>query len=187
MESITERRQHERRKYVDLLARMPQYGTTCHGAELLRREMFVVSNKILDVGCGDNRLVRRCRELEGFAVGVDFADPRADMIASAHALPFADKSFDYVTAFDVLEHLLPDDIPAVLREIHRVSRWGFIASICTRDSKVRAADGSTLHPSVFPFEWWCRQLAKLWNHVDEADGFEQTDVDSGYVIARQPA
>src|SRR5260370_25872204 len=39
---------------------------------------------------------------------------------TAEAIPFADATFDLVTAFDVLEHL-DDDVPA-LREMARVAR-----------------------------------------------------------------
>jgi len=46
--------------------------------------------------------------------------------------PLADDCVDVVTAFDSLEHLLPDDVDAVLNEIARILKPGgtFIASIC---------------------------------------------------------
>ncbi len=47
---------------------------------------------------------------------------------SAFDIPFKDGYFDLVYTSGVLIHIRPDDLPAVLQEIHRVSRrwiWGF--------------------------------------------------------------
>jgi hypothetical protein len=51
------------------------------------------------------------------AEGVDFAFDEADIKAPMHKLPLADNCADVVTAFDSLEHLLPDEVDAVLDEI----------------------------------------------------------------------
>ena len=53
-------------------------------------------------------------------------DPRGlrpgDVCASADRLPFADATFDVVSAFDVVEHF--DDHVGMLTELHRVTRPG---------------------------------------------------------------
>lgn len=43
------------------------------------------------------------------------------VIGSVLDLPFADRSFDTVVALDLLEHLAPDDRPAALQELARVT------------------------------------------------------------------
>lgn len=67
---------------------------------------------ILDVGCGENKI-------SSDAIGIDLAvAPGVDIIASAECLPFREKSFDYVVASEVLEHL--DDVDLAVTEACRV-------------------------------------------------------------------
>jgi len=89
-----------------------------------------------------------CRKV----VGVDFACRSADIIAPAHDLPFEDKDFELITAFDMLEHLLPDEVEAVLKEFERVAKR-FVFSI----SHVPSVIGD-LHPTVRPIKWWKQML-----------------------------
>jgi len=49
--------------------------------------------------------------------------------ALAHDLPFATDSFDTVTMFDVMEHLLPEDTRAVCAELRRVARNRILMTI----------------------------------------------------------
>lgn len=161
MPRLEVQRRHEHGKYRTLYAdRRTAYGATDHGrdAEPLLRRLGV--NSLLDVGCGDNRFAGRARGRGLCAVGVDFAHPRADLAAAAHALPFRDDAFDWLTAFDVLEHLLPAEIDAVLREFARVARTGWLFSICYRDSRTRVC-GETLHPTVRPEAWWRERLGRF--------------------------
>jgi putative flippase GtrA len=85
---------------------------------------------VLDVGTGDGSLatilVRLRPDLR--IEGVDVM-PRPEMhipvtIYDGKTLPFADKSFDYVTIVDVLHHT--DDPAAVLTEAARVARIGVV-------------------------------------------------------------
>jgi ubiquinone/menaquinone biosynthesis C-methylase UbiE len=48
--------------------------------------------------------------------------------ADARQLPLADASVDVVTCSQVLHHFLDDDVPVVLRELHRVARRYVVVS-----------------------------------------------------------
>jgi len=81
---------------------------------------------ILDVGCGTGANLEMLANF-GAAEGVDVSDDALEFCKAkglkahkglAEELPFADESFDVVTALDVVEHL--DDDIAGLKEMHRV-------------------------------------------------------------------
>jgi SAM-dependent methyltransferase len=86
---------------------------------------------ILDVGCGTGANLEMLSEF-GDASGVDVSEEAVAFChargfdhvrhAVAEALPFADGSFELVTALDVIEHL--DDDVAGLKEMMRVLRPG---------------------------------------------------------------
>jgi SAM-dependent methyltransferase len=49
--------------------------------------------------------------------------------ALAHDLPFATDSFDIVTMFDVMEHLLPEDTALACKELVRVARYRVLLTV----------------------------------------------------------
>ena len=85
---------------------------------------------VLDIGCGDGQLALALMKLRPDLriEGVDVVARPKTLIPVAHydgvKLPFADKSFDYVTIVDVLHHT--DDPTVVLSEASRVAREGVV-------------------------------------------------------------
>jgi len=82
----------------------------------------------LDLGCGDAR-ARPLIEHAGYDyVGVDLDAPEATYLADAHALPFAENTFDLVTTTAVIEYLRQPYL--AMHEVHRVLKAGgrFIGS-----------------------------------------------------------
>jgi SAM-dependent methyltransferase len=92
--------------------------------------------EVLDIGCGTGATMDHLRQY-GEVQGIDLAmiplgfsrrrGHQRTMCASATELPFADNSFDLVTALDVIEHL--DDDVKGLSEIRRVLKPGAPAVI----------------------------------------------------------
>lgn len=130
----------------------------------------------LDLGCAYGYLVAEARA-GGFAsVGVDVSAyalgrTRTDTPAAAgrlargllETLPFADATFDVVSAFDVLEHLLEPE-PA-LREIQRVLRPGGLLVGATPDPLFFDRHEAT-HVSEHPPSYWVDRLLALGFAVD---------------------
>jgi ubiquinone/menaquinone biosynthesis C-methylase UbiE len=89
------------------------------------------SQKVLDIGCGTGAMLDMLQPF-GTVVGADFAPQALSFCrargdyplarADVRRLPFADNSFDAVTAMDVIEHI--DDDKAASAEIFRVLRPG---------------------------------------------------------------
>ena len=101
----------------------PEYGYGNHGKKYLNTILKYNPSSLLDVGCGYNELVIECRD-NGYvkdALGIDFVSPGADEQCDILKLPFPDKRWDWITAFDVLEHLLPEQVSTGLFEMCRVS------------------------------------------------------------------
>jgi SAM-dependent methyltransferase len=101
------------------------------------------SASLLDVGTGLADIPRAARERasgRGVALatfGVDEAETLARVTdrvldgsacADARRLPFADSSVDVVICSQLLHHFTDGEIPAVLRELHRVARRRVIVS-----------------------------------------------------------
>lgn len=160
--TLEQRREAERRKYLTLRRRGGSYGASNHGRGAIVRVLERGPRFVVDFGCGSNAFVQELRRRGVDGLGVDFADDRADVRAPMHAVPMAEHIADVVTSFDALEHLLPDDVDAVLGEMRRVGRPGaaFVFSISTRPS-LNTVDGENLHPTVRPIAWWLERIARV--------------------------
>ena len=115
--------------------------------------------RVLDIGCGEGRLVRALVEKGVDAYGIDVSSVAIDRAnqycpgrfkcTSVLDLPFNDKHFDAIISTDCLEHIHPDDVPAAIAELRRVcNQYAFFTIATTNDR-----DGHW-HLTVMPREWW---------------------------------
>jgi len=147
------------------------YGRGTHGNGVVQFTLkFFKPESLLDVGCGrDNEFCKLCRDKYRIfigekelprLVGVDFAAKPHKLKniefynARAEEIPFKDEEFDVVTTFDMLEHILPEDIDIVLDELFRVAKKGVVCTIAHN----QVSRG--LHNIIEPEEWWEEKLKK---------------------------
>lgn len=116
---------------------------------------------VLDIGCGDGKLVRDLCVHGYDAQGVDVSDvaiSRANKLCvgrfklgSATNLPFHDKSIDILTCINVIEYLSESDVVKALGEMRRVARRSVLLRISTQPPVV---DG--IYPLAASRDWWER-------------------------------
>lgn len=118
---------------------------------------------LLDVSTGRGETLRMAKDLGFHAIGTEVVDELIDganvVFAEAHKLPFEDGAFDHVTCFDVLEHLVEEDVIACLAELRRVARVSVTASASERPSVFGDRD---LHISKRPAAEWEKLMAAAW-------------------------
>ena len=105
----------------------------------------------LDVGTGRGEVLDIAATLGYSPVqGVDPVDlGRPDVVqAIATDLPFDDDSFDVVSMFDVLEHLVEEDVIPALKELLRVASRHVVVTAHTR------ADKNGYHITIKSMDEW---------------------------------
>jgi SAM-dependent methyltransferase len=105
--------------------------------DVLRRHAELAGRDVLDVGCGQGRLVRELTALGARVTGIEISEQQlaaawaADdeggaryLVGRAEAIPLADGSFDLVVFRASLHHVPIAQMLAALREARRVLRPG---------------------------------------------------------------
>ena len=134
----------------------------------------------LDVSCGRGEMLLHADEF-GFesAQGTEIVSALIGgrvIRAEVHALPFKDSSFDVVSMFDVIEHLIEGDDELACSEMMRVAKKHILITANNHRSFNRAGDD--LHINKKPYiEWdkffrtWFNPQKVIWvknrNYVSE--------------------
>jgi 2-polyprenyl-3-methyl-5-hydroxy-6-metoxy-1,4-benzoquinol methylase len=79
------------------------------------------------------------------------------VMAYAHDLPYPAELFDVVTCFDVLEHLIEDDLAPAIKEFCRVAKKTIILSASEIPSS-QWGGGRDLHISKRPKAEWAKLI-----------------------------
>ncbi len=108
---------------------------------------------VLDYGCGKGTLAKELAPALN-VVNVDEYDPG---IAGKNAPP---SPSDLVVCLDVLEHIEPDCLDAVLNDLGRLSEKLLFVVISTKLSKRIMADGRDTHLSLHDGPWWADKFSE---------------------------
>ena len=126
-------------------------------------------NSILDIGCGKGFMVYDFSRLipEITIKGIDISSYAIEksleatkknlQVADAKALPFQDKSFDYVISINTIHNLEKNECAKALKEIERVSKLkSFITVDAYRneDEKKRMYDWNLTAKTIMSVEEW---------------------------------
>lgn len=164
--TLDEMREIEKDKYVKLYSESRKYG---HGKHFRKakghlREMGIKS--VCDVGAGKGDFCRwmvanGCEKVYGIDIACDIVAEGVEWhVAPAHQIPLSDKAVEWVTSFDMMEHLLPQEVDEVLDEFKRVATKGMFLSIAYIESSFGKEEGLSLHMTVREKEWWLKKLRR---------------------------
>ena len=140
-----------------------------HLDRVLRLAELTQGRTFLDYGCGKGQLVSVLNERGLSAAGYDPAIPeRAAVPAPA----------DVVVCTDVLEHIEPTHLDAVLGDLRRVTQKGLLLLIALRpDVSKLLPDGTNPHKIVETWNWWEGRLRhffpvnewqiETWSYVED--------------------
>ena len=117
--------------------------------------------RILNVGCGRGESLRDYPR----AVGIDFNSKLlplweslgvADrcLLRSATFLDWSDNTFDWTVSTDFLEHVQPDEVELVVKELLRLAPRGRHVIDLRCQSSYRGPAGENLHPSALDAAQW---------------------------------
>lgn len=113
-------------------------------------------NSYLDVSTGRGEMLEYAAEIgysraQGTEVVPELLLHDRVTYAEAWNLPFEDNEFEVVTLFDVIEHILIDDVAGVLSELNRVAeKCVFI----TANNMPSHSLGQELHVTRLPYDEW---------------------------------
>ncbi|MGH8600636.1 MAG: class I SAM-dependent methyltransferase, partial [Burkholderiales bacterium] len=126
---------------------------------------------LLDIACGRGEVPALASRAGAEAVGIDYSDASIAFAAKvrhllrearmpdfsliqgdACALPFDDESFDRVSMLDIVEHLVPQQLELMFREVRRILRPDGFAIVHTLPNRWMYEIGYRLA------RWFWRQL-----------------------------
>src|SRR5262245_3594075 len=135
----------------------PSYGVaSLDHAQIVKTILDVsAARSISDYGAGKRYLQRALHEL---------GKQNFEYYAYDPAFPEygAPRPADLVCCIDVLEHIEPDYLPAVLTELGSITRQIGFFSIATRPARKTLSDGRNAHLIQKPSSWWLPKLCELF-------------------------
>jgi ubiquinone/menaquinone biosynthesis C-methylase UbiE len=188
--NLEEQRAAEQARYEHIYSgkdkRFVRYGTSNHGKNAIpqMRQLGLLQDRLADIGGGRGQFaqqalasgVKEAWSID-FASSVDKHEGGFHSVkAPAHDLPLQDGQVSVVTSFDMMEHLIPEEVPAVLREMRRVATTAAVFSISYSRSSHTLHDRG-LHLTIRPERWWVQQIEKYMDPV------EKVFVSGGYIFA----
>ncbi len=149
----------------------PDYGTSGQrwGSFVGGLAAAAKVESILDYGAGKQTLANALPQFT-----VKSYDP---------AVPGIDTSpepADLVVCTDVMEHIEPERLDAVLNDLKRVTKRIIFMTVATRPAQKTLSDGRNAHLIQQTYEWW---LPRIWSRF-EIDQFQNMERKEFLIVGR---
>ena len=146
---------------------MAAQGANFHGLSVLQyaKDIANLARKhkaqtMLDYGCGRGDAYRSPHKLH-HQMGIQ----RRSVTLYDPSFPVHSKlptgRYDIVLCSDVLEHVPEEDVDALIGELFAYAKKVVWASVCCRPAKKVFPDGTNLHVTVRPYQWWESRFAVI--------------------------
>lgn len=119
---------------------------------------------LLDYGCGQRRLGRKLA-IEIPNLDIREYDPGVEEVS---ALP---SPADIVVATDVMEHIEPRHLSAVLEHIQSLARQRVFMTVATGPAKKKLSDGRNAHLIQADPLWWFNVLCRHFD-IEEVNSYD---------------
>lgn len=163
-------REQEKAKY-ETMWNEPRYRNYSPGERLVNRFLSTVNvtheHLVIDFGCGTGRAASKIKEATGATViGLDIAENCLDEGIDIELIncciweevPKGDVGY----CTDVMEHIPPEHVDAVLRNISKSIDRDVFFQICTQHAGFGKDKGLILHLTVQSESWWKRKLEEYF-------------------------
>jgi ubiquinone/menaquinone biosynthesis C-methylase UbiE len=133
-------------------------------------------SSLCDVGCGDGTFclwVKKniCRSLYGVDFASNFCPVRMWWFKEdAHDIRLPDKYIDYITALNLMEYLIVEDVDFVLQEFCRIAVKGVIFYLTFTLPDSNNILEKKLKTIIKPKSWWINKFEK-YGRIKEVDKF----------------
>jgi SAM-dependent methyltransferase len=187
--------EHEKKKYQALWEFLPDYREDSPGQLFIAHFLNFFSSElkerdsIVDFGCGSGKVVKYFIENGLITTLVDFCSNCLDndialltrlcpeqvrfIEGCLWDLPDDLGPSDWIYCCDVLEHIPPTHIDAVLAGMSdRTKKGGYISISLTQDWIGEKVIGTPLHLTVKDRRWWEEKLSVYWDIVYVVSGFD---------------
>lgn len=129
-------------------------GGAANAGEIIAVSMTNGLRRVLDYGAGQGKLKEALRDYGHFTV-YNY-DPA--VTEYMYVPPAVERDLDLITCTDVLEHVEPDCLGAVLKHLRSLRpKWWFFV-IALQPSSKDLPDGRNAHLSVHEAWWWADML-----------------------------
>lgn len=156
---------------LDEYRKLAAKGENFHGLSILQYKVLLGrlvhetgSTSLLDYGCGRGDAWHSPHQLHHY-LGIR----RKNLCLYDPSFPKHDKlptgKYDGVLCSDVLEHVPGELVGGVIATLFGYANKFVWASICCRPAKKSFADGTNMHVTVKPMEWWESQFVAIGRAV----------------------
>lgn len=165
------------KQLIEQYRRLAELGSNFRGLSLLQHQDTIAAlirsfpegtiRTLLDYGSGAGDAYRDPHNVHHAWPGIKWNritlyDPA---FRGRNKLPPAGTQFDGVICSDVLEHVPEDELDELIKRLFGYARHFVFASVCCRPAKKSFEDGTNMHITLRPFEWWDEKFTLIGGAV----------------------
>lgn len=152
----------ERDKYIHVYDALPDYKMGGARMADAREDLDYFRNQgaqsYLDIGCGRGEMLRYARSIGfehvcGTEIVPELCSEGVQRLAIHELDSIPDDSFDAVSSFDVIEHVLPGDDEALVAALGRIASNYLVLTANNRPS-IDPTTGNDLHINIRTYNEW---------------------------------